>query len=149
MTEERAPSPIIEERRPGVVTFVAILLYIQAAMALFAGVFSYLQRGNAEVQAGLGLEEDQFVWLLVVELVIAVILLIVAGGIMNGARWARMLVTIGMGFRLVQAALFATLGGLGGSSLIAAVLYAIIPLLVLWAVWGHEKGEAWFHQMST
>lgn len=40
MTEEVAPSPTIEDRRPGVVTFVAILLYIQAAMALFAGVFS-------------------------------------------------------------------------------------------------------------
>lgn len=48
----------------------------------------------------------------------------------------------------MQAALFATLGGMGGSGLIAAVLYAIIPLLVLWAVWGHDKGEAWFHQMS-
>ena len=148
MAEEVAPSLTIEDRRPGVVTFVAILLYIQAAMALFAGVFSYLQRDNAEVQASLGLEADQFVWLLVVELVIALLLLIVAGGIMNGARWARMLVTIGMGFRLVQAALFATLGGTGGSGLIAAVLYAIIPLLVLWAVWGHDKGEAWFHQMS-
>lgn len=149
MTDGEASSPIIEDRRPGVVTFVAILLYIQAAMALFAGVFSFLQRDNAEVQASLGLEADQFIWLLVVELAISVVLLIVASGIMNGARWARMLLTIGMGFRLVQAALFATLGGVGGSGLIVAVLYAIIPLLVLWAVWGHERGEAWFHQLSV
>ena len=68
---------------------------------------------------------------------------------MNGARWARMLVTIGMGFRLVQAALFATLGGSGNAVILTAIVYAIIPLVVLWAVWGHDKGEAWFHQMST
>jgi hypothetical protein len=43
------------------------------------------------------LEEDQFIWLLVIELAIALVLLIVACGILNGARWARTLVTIGMG----------------------------------------------------
>lgn len=131
------------------VTFVAILLYIQAAMAMFAGVFGFLGRDEPEVQASLGLEADQFIWLLIIELVIALVLLVVATGIMNGARWARMLVTIGMGFRLVQAALFATLGGVGGAGILAAVLYAVIPLLVLWAVWGHDKGEAYFHQLST
>ena len=143
------PSPIIEERRPGIVTLVAILLYIQAGMALFTGVFSFLGRDDADVQASLGLESDQFIWLLVVELVIALVLLIVAGGIMSGARWARLLVTIGMGFRLVQAALLASLGGQGGAGILTAVLYAIIPLIVLWAVWGNDKGEAWFHQMSA
>jgi hypothetical protein len=82
-------------------------------------------------------------------LVIAALLLIVASGIMNGARWARMLVTFGMGFRLVQAAVLATLGGQGGAGLLAAILYAVIPLLVLWALWGHERGEAYFHHIST
>lgn len=148
MSESTPPSPIIEERRPGIVTFVAVILYINAAMALFFGVFGYLQRGNADVQASLGLTEDQFLWWMILELIIGVFLLIVATGIMNGAGWARILVTIGMGFRLVQASLFATLGGTGGSVFLASVLYAIIPLIALWAVWGHEKGEAWFHQMT-
>ena len=148
MTEPNA-SPIIEDRRPGVVTFVAILLYIQAAMAMFAGVFGFIGRDDPEVQASLGLTSDQFIWLLVIELAIALMLLVIATGIMNGARWARLLLTIGMGLRLVQAALFATLGGEGGAGILAAVLYAVIPLLVLWAVWGHEKGEAYFHQLST
>lgn len=136
-------------RRPGVVTFVAILLYIQAGMAVIAGIFAYLGRGDADVQASLGLAEDQFIWLLVVELVIAVLLLVIAGGINSGARWARMLVTIGMGLRLIQATILATLGGQGGAGLLAAILYAVIPLLVLWALWGHERGEAYFHRLST
>jgi hypothetical protein len=49
----------------------------------------------------------------------------------------------------VQATVLATLGGQGGAGLLAAVLYAIIPLLVLWALWGHDKGEAYFHQLSA
>lgn len=142
-------SPVDVERRPGVITFVAIILYINAAIAIFTGLFAWIGRGEADVQAALGLEEDQFIWLLIVELVLGLLVLIVAGGIMNGARWARTLVTIGMGFRLLQAALFAMLGGQGGSVLIAAVLYAIIPLIVLWAVWGNDKGEAYFHRLGT
>jgi hypothetical protein len=86
---------------------------------------------------------------MIVELVIALLLLVIASGIMNGARWARFLVTIGAGLRLVQAAVFATLGGQGGSGLLAAVMYAIIPLIVLWAVWGDERGEAYFHHASV
>lgn len=149
MSGEPQPSPIIGERRPGIVTLVAILLYIQAAMALLAGFIGFLGRDDPEVQAAVGLESNQFIWLLVAEVVIALIVLIVAGGIMNGARWARWLVTIGMGIRLVQAALFATLGGSGNGVLLAAVIYAVIPLVVLWAMWGNDRGEAWFHQMST
>lgn len=148
MTEQEI-GPLDVDRRPGVITFVAVLLYIQGAMAIIAGVFAYIGRDDADVQASLGLESDQFVWLLVVELVLALVLFIVAGGIMNGARWARMLVTIGMGFRLVQAAAFATLGGTGSAVILTAVLYAIIPLMVLWAVWGHDKGEAYFHHVSV
>lgn len=140
---------IAVDRPPGVITFVAIILYINAAMAAFAGLFAWLGRGESDVQAALGLEEDQFIWFFVIELAMALLVLIVARGIMNGARWARILVTIGMGFRLVQAALFATLGGQGGSGLIATVLYAIIPLIVLWAVWGHDRGESYFHRLRA
>ncbi len=149
MSETSQASPIIEERRPGIVTLVAVLLYIQAAMAIFGGVFSYVQRDDAATQDALGLQSDQFLWFMIIELAVALFLLIVASGIMRGARWARMLVTIGAGFRLVQAAVFATLGGYGGAGFITAVLYAIIPLIVLWAVWGSDKGEAWFHQLSN
>lgn len=148
MTNEES-SPLVEERRPGIVSFVAILLYIQAGMAIFAGVFGYLNRNNADTQAALGLEgDDQYLAFMIVELVVALVLLIVAGGIMNGARWARILVTIGSGFRLIQAALLASLGGQGGAGLMSAVLYAVIPLIVLWAVWGNDRGEAWFHHIS-
>lgn len=150
MTDVAPSGPLDGDRRPGVITFVAVLLYIQAAMAIFAGVFGYLNRDNADTQAALGLESDtQFLWFLIIELAIALVVLIVAGGIMNGARWARILVTIGMGFRLVQATLFATLGGTGGAGLLAAVLYAIIPLIVLWALWGHDRGEAYFHRLRA
>lgn len=147
MTVEQA-SPVDVDRRPGVVTFVAVILFINALMAVFVGVGAYLQRDNADIQANLGLAESQFIWYMVAELVLALLVVIVALGILSGAKWARMLVTIGMGIRLVQAAVFATAGGEGSTGVMAAAIYVLIPLLVLWAVWGHDKGEAWFHRIS-
>ncbi len=147
MTVEQT-SAVDTNRRPGVVTFVAIILFINALMSVVVGVGAYLGRGDADVQASLGLEESQIVWYMVGELVIALVVFIVARGVLGGARWARIWVTIGMAARLVQAALFATQGGQGNTGIMAAVLYALIPLFVLWAVWGNDKGDDWFHHTS-
>lgn len=134
-------------RRPGVVTFIGVILYIQAVLALVAAIvlFAYSGRlGEAlsdittvEVSGG------SLIATAIVELVVAVLLFLVAGGIMRGSPGFRLFVAIVEGIRMASA-LFAMLYYHDGAVVESGLVTILIGLFVLWALYGNEKADAFF-----
>ena len=130
-------------QRPGVVTFVGIVLYIQAAIAAIIGVALLFDREREALQELTGRESDFLISTAIVELIIAVLLFLVASALMSGAKWARLLVAIVVGIRLAVVGYW-LVTHLGGAFNWNAVIYAGFGIFVLWALYGNDKSEAYF-----
>lgn len=131
-------------RRPGVVTFIGVILYIQAFLAATAAVvgLAFKDRLNDAVIDGVKVTSANVVGLALVDGVMAVILLIVAAGLMRGSRGFRLFVAIVEGLRMATA-----LGMMlfhGGAYVGTGIVTLLIGTFVLWALYGHEKSEEYF-----
>jgi hypothetical protein len=134
-------------KRPGVVTFIGVVLYIQAALAAVAGIvmLAFKDRVNDAINhsSGVTLESNSVVLGAVGELVLAVLLFLVAAGLMRGSRGWRAFVGIVEGLRIVYA-LFIGLWYHSSAFVESAVVTILIGVFVLWALYGHEKSEEYF-----
>ncbi|MGI9586430.1 MAG: DUF7144 family membrane protein [Acidimicrobiia bacterium] len=129
--------------RPGVVTFIGIVLYIQAAIAAIVGIALLFDREREALQELTGRDSDFIVSTAIVEIVIAILLFLVASAIMSGAKWARILVAVVVGIRLVVVGYW-LVTHLGGALNWNAVIYAGFGIFVLWALYGNDKSDAYF-----
>ncbi|MGH2539709.1 MAG: hypothetical protein ACRDGK_04245 [Actinomycetota bacterium] len=133
-------------KRPGVVTFIGVILYIQAALAAIAAVmaFAYKTRLSDAIsaQSGVRFSGDNLIWLGVVEAIMAVVLFFVASGIMRGSRGFRAFVAIVEGFRMATA-FFYMLWHYDGPFLESGIVTLLIGAFVIWALY-HEKADEFF-----
>lgn len=132
-----------EGRRPGVVTFIGIILYIQALVAAAFGIVAFLERNNTDWQAVTGQSDSDLIVFAIVELIFAVVLFLVASGVMSGAKWARMLVAIVAAFRVFALAWWMIAHHAGGIHT-AAIVQVLIYVFVLWALYGHKDSDAFY-----
>lgn len=119
-------------KRPGGVTFVAIIAMIIGFMSLVAGFVFLL--GDSQGLADAGISEGTATTYGWVELIFGVITVLIAIGLWNGAGWARLVVTALMVVRIIGSIWIAfALSGHGGFLVgtIAGGL-AVIVLLLLW-----------------
>lgn len=128
-------------RRPGPVTFVGVLLYINALVAAVgaAAAFYVLATGGA-FQAGRTTTE---LWSAgIIEVCGALILLLAASRIMNANQGARTFVAVVMGIRLASLAwlMLTHHTGYQWNSAIATAM----TLVILWALYGNDASEAYF-----
>ncbi len=130
-------------RRPGVVTFIGVVIWIQAALAAVAGVAVLIYRGNADFQSATGQSADALLGLAIAEIVIAVLLAWVASAILRGSRGMRMTVGIIMGLRIAASLWFMITHHQGGF-LYSGLANIAIALFVLWALFANDKSEEWF-----
>ena len=130
--------------RPGVVTFIGVILYIQAVAAAAFGIVAFLERNNEDFQLISGQSDSDLIVFAIVELVFALVLALVASGVMNGASWARMLVGIVAGFRFAVLAWWMITHHAGGVHT-AALVQMGIYVFVLWALYAHKDSEAYFN----
>lgn len=136
-------------RRPGVVTFIGVILYIQAALATVAALAMIIFSGNdTVVKANSGLTTDALVWSGIVEAVIAVLLFFVAVGIMSGASWARLFVAIVEGLRMSIAVVLMLIHHDGGY-LFTGTVTLLIGAFVIWALYGNERSDEYFEAQSA
>lgn len=135
-------------RRPGLVTFVGVIIYIQAAMAAVAAVVTILLSGDSRVQDQLGLTTGGLVWTGIWEAVMAVLLFLVAGGIMRGSRGFRLFVAVVMGLRIASAAALMLIHHTGGY-LYQGLITVLISVFVLWALYGHQPSDDYFRQRDA
>jgi hypothetical protein len=133
-------------RRPGVVTFIGVILYIQAFLALVAAVvmFAFKDRVADVISSnGVTLESSSITAGAFGELVVGVLLFFVASGLMRGSRGWRVFVAVVEGIRMASA-LFLGLWYHNSSFDESALATILIGVFVLWALYGHDASEAYF-----
>ena len=130
-------------KRPGVVTFVGVVLYIQAFFALIIGIALLVERNNSQLLDLTGRDADYITTTAIVEIIIAVLLFLVASSLLSGAKWARLVVAIVAGIRMVVAGYW-LIAHFGGGLQENALLQVGIGIFVLWALYGNDKSAAYF-----
>jgi len=134
---------MLRESRPGVLTFVGIVLYIKAAIATVTGVAVLIERNDAAFQSTTGQTADELLILALAEFVVAMLLFAAASGIMWGAPWSRIFVAIVLGIRLIVATYW-LITHTGGGMQWNAVISSGIAIFVLWALFGNEHSQRYF-----
>lgn len=132
-------------KRPGIVTFIGVVLYFQAVMALVVAVVMIAFKSRFEgvlVNNNVTLTSDGILATGIVELALAIVLFFVASGIMRGSRGYRTFVAI---VEIIRAgtALFFMLFHHSGAYIEGGFLTILVALFVIWALY-HERAEEWF-----
>ena len=130
-------------RRPGVVTFVGIVVYIQGFIAAAFAVVLFIERNNKQYQLATGQSDSDPIVNAIVEGLIALALFVVAAGLMSGSKGFRLFVGIVMGVRIVASAYWMLMRHAGGYDS-AAIVTILVAIFVLWALYGHKESDAYF-----
>jgi hypothetical protein len=132
----------VQVRRPGVVTFIGVVIFIQAFMNLVAAVVLFLSRDDRTLNE-IGISSDELLWASIVAAVVAVLMFLVGMGIMGGSRGARLVVAIvtavSMGSAIWMMIYFHNAG-----FVVVGLVPVLIGVFVLWALYGHERSEEYF-----
>jgi hypothetical protein len=135
-----------EVRRPGVVNFIAAILYIQAALAVTATISMMIWRAPIldflEKEAS-PLSSGAFSGTIVAEAISAVLLFLVASGLMRGSKGIRLLVAIVQGLTMAFAMYILVAHHVGGY-MYRAVFSLFVGVFVLWALYGNTESEKFF-----
>ena len=136
-------SSISRTRRPGVVTFVGIVIYIQAVVALAYAIVAFIERNNAKLSLVTGQSSSDWIVTSIVEVLIAVALFAVGAGVLSGSKGARLLVAIVMGFRIVVSVWWMVTHHAGGFHS-AGIMTIGVAIFVLWALYGHKESDEFY-----
>ncbi len=136
-------STIPEHRRPGVVTFVGVVLVIQAIIAAAFAVVAFMERNNTEFQLVSGQTDTDLVVFAAVEGFFAILLFLIASGVLSGAQWARLVVAIVVAFRVFALSWWMIAHHAGGVHT-AALVQIVIYVFVLWALYGHRESQEFY-----
>lgn len=132
--------------RPGVVSFIGIILYIQAFLAAVAAVamsiwrndiIDYLEEHGTELSSG------AFTGSIIGEAIAAVLLFIVANGIMRGSNGMRLFVALVQCFNMGLAIWILIAHHVGGY-VYRGVFSLFVGVFVLWALYANEESDRFF-----
>ena len=133
-------------RRPGVVSFIGIILYIQGFLAAVAAVSMLIWRNDILdflEKEGSPLSDGAFTGSIIAEAIAAVLLIIVANGIMRGSNGMRLLVAIVQCFSM-GVAIYVLVAHHAGGLVYRAVFSLFIGVFVLWALYGNDESDRYF-----
>ncbi len=133
-------------KRPGAIAFIGIVLYIQAFLAVAAGILmlafqtrikEILERDGVDIASGFLVGSG------VVEIILAIALLVIAAGIMSGNRGVRFIVALVEGIRIIVAFVFMFFHHDGGV-IFQAIVTIGISMFVLWALYIPRGSDEYF-----
>jgi hypothetical protein len=133
-------------QRPGVVTFIGVVLYIQAFLAAVAAVSMIIWRNDILDyldEHGTKLADGAFTGSIVGEAIAAILLLVVANGIMRGSSGMRLLVAIVQCFTM-GLAVYGLIAHNVGGYVYRAVFSLFVGIFVLWALYANEESDRFF-----
>ncbi|WP_297083762.1 hypothetical protein [uncultured Demequina sp.] len=145
---ETTTTPAAAPARPGLVTFVGILVYIQAFAYLAFAILWFIGAVSDSVADALGQSDTTVIVLVgVLELLFSLFFFAIAGGLMKGSPGARLWITIAAGARIVIGGIM-TVGAFtdGVDNTGHGLLSILLPVAVLFVVWGTDKGQAFFER---
>lgn len=137
--------------RPGVVTFIGVILYIQAFLAAVSAVVLLAFRDNIQdflAENGSALSDGSVTGTIIGEAIAAILLLIVAAGIMSGSKGMRLLVAIVEAI-VMGIALYTMVTHHAGAYLYRGFFTLLVGVFVLWALYGNDRSEAFFEGSSS
>lgn len=137
-------TPVV--RRPGVVTFIAAILYIQAALAVTATITMLIWRGpilDFLEQEGSPLSSGAFTGTIIAEALSAILLAMVASGLMRGSKGIRLFVAIVQGLSMALAVYTLVAHHVGGY-VYRGVFTLFVGVFVLWALYGNDESDRYF-----
>jgi hypothetical protein len=132
--------------RPGTVTFIGVLMMIQAAFSLAAGIVVIFIADNKEIEEATGLSKDALVTSGWVTIVTGVIVGVVASLILTGSRVGRALVAVAEGLAVIGAA-YVMFTHHDGAFLFQGLLTVAWAMFVLWALF-NERADAYFENKA-
>lgn len=133
-------------RRPGVVSFIGVIMYIQAFLAAIAAVslliwrddiLDYLEKESSPVSDGV------FTGTIIGETIAAILLFVVANGIMRGSKGIRLFVAIVQCF-VMGIAVSTLISHHVGGYVYRAVFSLFLGVFVLWSLYGNEESNQFF-----
>ena len=133
----------VSVRRPGVLTFIGVVLYIKAVIALVVGVALLVEKNSSALLEATGRDGDYLLGTAIGEFVLALLLFLVAAAIMSGAKWARIATAVVIGLRIAVASWW-MITHVGGGLQWNALMTVGIGIFVLWALYGNEQSDEYF-----
>jgi hypothetical protein len=133
-------------QRPGVITFIGVIMYIQAFMAAVAALSLLIWKNDIVdflEREGTALSDGAFTGTIIGEVIAALLLFFVANGIMRGSNGFRMFVAIVQGLSMVLAT-YTLIAHHVGSYAYRGVFSLFIGVFVLWALYGNEQSQEYF-----
>lgn len=137
----------VAARRPGVVTFIGVILYIKAFLAAVAGASLIIFSGNSHVQEETSHNSEALLGYGIGEVIVAVVLLVVARGIMSGSRGFRLFVAIVEGLRMGMAVVAMLVYHTGGF-LFWGIITLAFGFFVLWALYAAPGSDEYFSKVE-
>lgn len=129
--------------RPGVVTFVGVLVLIKSGIALVTGTALLLARGGDQA-ATAGISDNSLMTSAIVEMMAALVLYFVAWYLLKGRKGARLIVAIAVGIQLAVTVFVMLDHGTGGY-LYTGLISAAFSLFILWALYGDDRSNEYFN----
>jgi hypothetical protein len=134
------------DRRPGVVSFIGIILYIQAFLAAVAAVAMVIWRNDILdflEKEGSPLTSSAFTGTIIGEAIAALLLFAVGSGIMRGSNGYRLFVAIVQGLSMASA-IYILIAHHAGGYVYRGVWSLFIGVFILWALYGNEESDRYF-----
>jgi len=136
----------VPTRRPGVVTFIGVVLYLQGFLAAVAAVSMLIWRNDVLdflKDEGSPVSDGVFTGTIIGEAIAAILLVLVANGILRGSNAWRLLVAIVQGFSMAMAIYILIAHHVGGY-VYRAVFSLFVGIFVLWALYGNDESDRFF-----
>ena len=135
-------------RRPGVVTFIAVILYVQGALAAVAGISLLIWRSDIRdwlEQEGAPLTDGALTGTIIGEFIAAVLLFLAAGGLMRGSSGWRIVITIVQSLAMALA-VYTLIAHHVGGLVYRSVFTLFVGVFVLWALYGNDESDRFFEE---
>jgi hypothetical protein len=136
----------MKPQRPGVVTFIGVILYIQAFLAAVSAIVLLAFRDDIQdflEGAGSPLSDGSVTGTVIGEAIAAILLFIVGAGIMSGSRGMRLFVAI-VEAVVMGIAVYTMVTHHAGAYLYRGFFTLLVGVFVLWALYGNDRSEAFF-----
>jgi hypothetical protein len=133
-------------RRPGIVTFVGVILLIQAFLGLIEAIVLLAFRDNVQdflAEYGETLSDGTITGTAIGGLIAAVLLGLAGFGILGGSRVWRLLTVLVVSLRMAFA-LYAMIIHPHGAYFTSGLVTLLIGFFVIWALYGHKESDEYY-----
>ena len=133
----------VTPRRPGVVTFIGVIIVIQGVLALVAAAAVLISNNSDRIQAATNQTSHALIGAGIAEAIVGVIYLDVGYGLLSGSRMSRFIIALTQGIGMALATWLLFTHHAGGYTTRALVTLGI-GAFVIWALYGHEESDEYF-----